>query len=130
LRAVQEHDMKRAMTSSAIRQVRVIGIVEGISFLLLLGVAMPLKYLVGLALAVRVVGLAHGVLFLLYLALAVQAFFVARWPMPRLLGVLAAAVFPFGPFLIERRLRREQADAERAEAAATSPQPPPAPVPG
>jgi integral membrane protein len=121
--------MKRAMVSSAIRLLRVAGIVEGISFLLLLGVAMPLKYLAGLPLAVRVVGMAHGVLFLVYLGAALQVFFVARWPTHRLLGLLAAAVFPFGPFVIERRLRSEQADAEAAEAAAVPP-PPAAGVPG
>ena len=51
---------------------RLISLVEGVSFLLLLGVAMPLKYLAGIPEVVTVVGAAHGVLFILY-ALAAAA---------------------------------------------------------
>ena len=52
-----------------IRTLRILGNVEGVSYLLLLGVAMPLKYAFGLPLAVKIVGMAHGVLFLAYCAL-------------------------------------------------------------
>ena len=54
-----------------IRTLRILGNVEGVSYLLLLGVAMPLKYAFGLPLAVKIVGMAHGVLFLAYCALLV-----------------------------------------------------------
>jgi integral membrane protein len=120
--------MNRAMTSSAIRLLRVAGVLEGISFLVLLGVAMPLKYFADTPLAVRVVGMAHGVLFLVYLGAAVQVFLVARWPASRLLSLVAAAVLPFGPFVIDRRLRLEQAVAEAADVATAAP--PPGRIPG
>ena len=45
---------------------------EGISYLLLLFVAMPLKYMAGLPSAVRIVGMAHGVLFVLFCILLVE----------------------------------------------------------
>ena len=77
---------------------------EGASFLLLLGVAMPLKYLAGQPLAVRVVGMAHGVLFLLFLAALWRAADAHGWPRRHVvLGVIASLV-PFGTFWFERRL--------------------------
>jgi integral membrane protein len=106
-----------AMGSSVIRQLRIVGIIEGISFLVLLGIAMPLKYLAGMPRAVSVVGMAHGVLFILYLAALAHAHVTVRWPLRRALTVLAAAVLPLGPFVIEGSLRREQRRLESAVAA-------------
>lgn len=96
------------MSKSVIRQLRTIGVIEGASFLVLLGVAMPLKYLAGMPQAVRVVGMAHGVLFILYAAAALHAAFTLRWRLSRTLAVLAAAVLPAGPFVIDASLRREE----------------------
>ena len=59
--------------TTTIGRLRVIGLLEGISFLVLLGVAMPLKYVWDEPQAVRGVGMAHGVLFLAYVTAAVQA---------------------------------------------------------
>jgi integral membrane protein len=89
-----------------------IGRFEGLSFLLLLGIAMPLKYLAGRPEAVQWVGWAHGVLFILYLVLIAKAWAQRRWPLARPFLLVAAAFFPFGPFLIEPRLRRWEAEAE------------------
>lgn len=79
--------------------------------MILLGIAMPMKYVLGMPEAVRLVGWAHGVLFVLYVALAMHASNVHGWGLPRLLGAFAASVLPFGPFVLDRRLRREQAEA-------------------
>lgn len=90
--------------SSVVRQLVWIGRLEGASFLLLLGVAMPLKYLAGQPLAVRVLGMAHGVLFLLFLAALWRAADAHGWPRRHVvLGVIASLV-PFGTFWFERRL--------------------------
>lgn len=104
------------MTSTAIRLLRVAGIIEGISFIALLAIAMPLKYVADMPRAVSIVGMIHGVLFLVYLGAAVQVWLVARWPATRMLGVLAAAVLPLGPFVMDRRLRQEEQAATAAEA--------------
>ncbi len=85
-----------------------IGTLEGVSFLLLLGVAMPLKYLAGKPEAVSVVGMAHGVLFLLYGLALFQVKRVHRWSIRKALVPFVAAFLPFGPFLIDRRLRAEE----------------------
>jgi integral membrane protein len=92
--------------ATTIRQLRTVGLIEGISFVLLLAVAMPLKYLAGLPQAVRYVGLLHGLLFMIYVGLGLWAGITLRWPPRRTLLVVAAAVLPLGPFLIDGRLKR------------------------
>jgi integral membrane protein len=92
-------------------RLRVIGWWEGVSFLLLLGVAMPLKYFAGMPQAVRIVGLAHGVLFMLYVAAALHAAWTHRWPWRRTGLVLLASVLPAGPFLVDAKILRETARA-------------------
>ncbi len=98
------------MSRTVIRQLRMVGMLEGASFLLLLGIAMPLKYLAGLPLAVTIVGGAHGLLFVLFLAAAAHAAATVRWPISRTLMVLGAAVVPAGPFLIDGWLKRQETD--------------------
>ena len=83
-----------------------IGIAEGISFLLLLFVAMPLKYVGHNPILVQWLGPIHGGLFLLYLASAVAVTRFLNWPWPHVLLVFIASVVPFGPFLFEAWLRR------------------------
>jgi integral membrane protein len=92
---------------NAIRQLRIITMLEGISLLLLLFVAMPLKYAAGIPLAVRIVGMAHGVLFLIFVFVLYRVAIEREWPWRRSLGALAAAVIPFGAFVLDRRLSRE-----------------------
>ncbi len=89
---------------------RIIALVEGVSFLLLLGVAMPLKYFAGLPLAVKVAGSIHGVLFIAFGLLLLQTMVVARWTLLRGTTVLAAALLPFGPFVMDRRMRAYDAE--------------------
>lgn len=87
-----------------LRKLRILGIVEGTSTLILFGIAMPLKYFAGIPEAVTLVGSVHGALFV---ALVV-AFIVGmkRIPLPPRLTALGivAAVVPFGPFVVDRRL--------------------------
>jgi integral membrane protein len=104
--------LQRMSAAAKIRRLRMVGMAEGASFLLLLGVAMPLKYLAGIALAVKIVGWIHGVLFMLLLYALGQAKDAADWPLGRAAMVLAAALLPFGPFVIDRRLKAEEQDAE------------------
>lgn len=93
---------------AAIRCLRVVALLEGVSYLVLLGVAMPLKYLAGMPEAVRVVGWAHGGLFVLYVAAVAWAGTVRRWAAGRWAANLIASLLPFGPFVMEGRLRREE----------------------
>ena len=84
---------------------RHVALVEGISFLLLLFVAMPLKYFANIPEAVRAVGLAHGVLFIVLCVALVYVKAVVAWPVARAALVFAAALLPFGPFVVDRRMK-------------------------
>ena len=84
---------------------RRVALIEGVSFLVLLGVAMPLKYFAGMPRAVKVVGWAHGVLFVVFCAALVWTMVVARWSLARAALVFVASLVPFGPFLIDGRMK-------------------------
>lgn len=96
--------MHSAMRNS-ILLLRRAGWAEAVSFILLVGIAMPLKYVWGKPEAVRIFGMLHGILFLLFCAALARAKSAARWPLGRTALVFMAALVPFGPFLIDRRLR-------------------------
>ena len=95
------------MLKSSIGRLRAIGLVEGVSFLILLGVAMPLKYFAGLPQAVKIVGWIHGLLFITFCMVLLQTRLDAKWNAWRTGAILAAALLPFGPFVIDARLRSE-----------------------
>jgi integral membrane protein len=95
------------LLATPIGRLRIIAFVEGCSYLLLLFVAMPLKYLAGMPLAVKVVGALHGGLFLIFCAALVPAMRAARWSPWRAGLVFASSLVPFGTFLIDGSLRRE-----------------------
>jgi integral membrane protein len=92
--------------STSLGRLRLAGFLEGASFLLLLGVAMPLKYFADEPAAVRVVGMAHGILFLLYVLAIFQAHFDHGWPLKRSALLFLASLLPFGPFIADRKLLR------------------------
>lgn len=96
------------MLNSAIGRLRLVGMCEAVSFLLLLGVAMPLKYLADMPLAVKLVGWAHGVLFTAFVMLVLPAISQAGWSLRRGALLVAAALVPFGPFLADRSLKAAQ----------------------
>jgi integral membrane protein len=96
-----------------IGRLRVIAFIEGCSFLLLLGLAMPLKYFFGMPLAVRLVGSVHGGLFLAFCAALLHAMMVERWSLLRGLLVFGSSLVPCGTFIMDPSLRREQAVQSR-----------------
>jgi integral membrane protein len=89
---------------SPIGRVRLLGMIEGVSFLVLLGIAMPLKYLADQPLAVKYTGWAHGLLFILYCLALFQAWVGGSLSFKNTFLGFTAALIPFGPFLIDRRL--------------------------
>jgi integral membrane protein len=95
------------MLTTPLGRLRIIGFLEGISFLLLLGVGMPLKYMADMPTPNFYIGMIHGVLFILYCA----AVFIVRdthdWKIGKTAWALIAALLPFGPFVADARLFRE-----------------------
>ena len=86
-----------------------IALAEGTSFLVLLCIAMPMKYFMGMPLAVRVVGSIHGILFLLYVARLATLRSTYQWDNRFSLLAFAASILPFGTFLFDKSLREKEA---------------------
>lgn len=92
------------MFATPLARLRTLGLLEGASFLLLLFIAMPLKYLADQPLAVRYVGMAHGVLFLLYLLAIVPVALDQRWPLKTITLAVLASLLPAGPFVFDAKV--------------------------
>lgn len=84
---------------------RAVSLLEGLSYVVLMGIAMPLKYLAGQPMAVRIVGGIHGALFVAFcIALATTAR-RRGWTRRQIATALVAALLPLGAFWLEHRLR-------------------------
>lgn len=80
-----------------------VSLLEGTSFLLLLLVAMPLKYIWDAPQMVEVVGMAHGILFVAYVLGAFFLFKPLGWDLKTLSLVCVSSVLPLGPFYVEKK---------------------------
>jgi integral membrane protein len=74
---------------------------------MLLGIAMPLKYFANLPRAVTIAGWLHGILFLAFFIALMQTREAMKWDTRRTGMVLLAGLLPFGPFVIDSSLKRE-----------------------
>lgn len=83
---------------------RVLGLLEALSFILLLFIAMPLKYMAGMPEATKIIGMLHGLLFVAYVMFAAQVAWEFDLRKRFVLQAFAAAVLPFGPFIFERKI--------------------------
>ena len=81
--------------------------IEGYSFLILLFIAMPLKYIVGLAIATKIVGPIHGALWIWYLILQYQASKEEKWGIGFNLFAFLMSIIPFGTFWLNSKLKKE-----------------------
>jgi integral membrane protein len=88
------------------RRFRSWAIVEGWSYIVLLFVAMPLKYVADQAWAVTAVGWVHGALFIGYWITAIPLFTKLKWDIERIIGLGLASILPFGTFVMERKWLR------------------------
>ncbi len=82
---------------------RITAILEGISYLALFAVTMPLKYMADLPLPNKYVGYAHGGLFIAYCILAIVVCVLKKWGIKRMAIFLLASLLPFATFYIERK---------------------------
>ena len=94
------------MNFNSIQTLRILGFVEGVSYLLLLGIAMPLKYFFGFPMAVKIVGMAHGVLFIAYCLLLALQMRANRWNLLFGIYLFVSTLIPFGTFVTDRRLAK------------------------
>lgn len=96
---------------SELRFLRSIVFLEGVSYLVLVFVAMPLKYFAGIPIAVRVTGGLHGFLFVSFLLALFQTKLEQRWPAREALLLLGASLIPGSLFWLDRRIRTLSRDA-------------------
>jgi integral membrane protein len=82
---------------------RIISFLEGVSYLLLLFVAVPIKYFQGDVSYVKMLGMPHGILFMSYIVLAVILKKTMKWSLKSLGIVVLASVIPFGTFYVDRK---------------------------
>jgi len=92
--------------NNAIGRLRILAILEGISYLLL-GITMPLKYLYEMPQPNYIVGMAHGVLFMLYVLQVLQVRFLSKIDNVKTLIFLIASLIPFGTFYIDYKYLRD-----------------------
>ncbi len=97
---------------NALRQLRIIAFLEGLSFVILLFIGLPMKYLAGIPVIVRIVGSVHGVVFLVFVFALLRVAIGRRWSWGRAALGFVASLVPFGTFAFDFLLRRELADAE------------------
>ena len=90
------------MSVNLIKSFKYVSLLEGVSFLVLLGIAMPLKYYYDMPEAVSVVGMAHGVLFVLYVFGAFYMYEKLNWSLKTFGIVVFCSIIPFGPFYVDR----------------------------
>jgi integral membrane protein len=85
---------------------RFIAFLEGVSYLLLLFIASPIKYFYGDVSYVKMLGMPHGIRFVAYVGLALYFMQMHEWTLKKLIIVLLGAVIPFGTFYIDKKYLR------------------------
>ena len=88
--------------SPSVARLRIVGLIESASFLALLLIAMPLKYLAGNPEPVRIVGAVHGALWIVYILVLLIAWRDQRWSFVTLLAGGVASVVPLGPLVFDK----------------------------
>ncbi|MBL8036740.1 MAG: DUF3817 domain-containing protein [Nitrospira sp.] len=91
-----------------IKRFRLTALAEGSSFLVLLFLAMPMKYLMGMPRVVTVVGAIHGILFLVYVAQLAKLRATYQWDNRFSFYAFLASLLPFGPFVFDKHLRQKE----------------------
>ena len=98
----------KKMLESPMGRLRFIGMAEGLSLLVLLGIAMPLKYLADQPEAVKYVGWIHGLLFVAFVIAVLMMYHERNWPLKKVALAFVAAFLPFGTFVFDAQLRKEE----------------------
>lgn len=95
-----------------IKRLRTTGLLEGLSYLFLLGIAMPLKYIAKLPIFVQIGGSLHGLFFVLFCITLFQVTRKYQWSLKEAGMAFVASLIPFGTFVLDRKLRQLEPAAE------------------
>jgi len=91
---------------SSLKTLTITGYLEGTSFLLLLCIAMPLKYMMGIPEGVRYIGMAHGFLFIGYIVILMGTANKIKMPLWAMPAGVIASILPLGPFVFDHLLKK------------------------
>lgn len=100
-------NQKKYLMFSLINIFRIIAFLEGVSYILLLGIAVPIKYALDDASYVKLLGMPHGLLFVAYIIMAFLVGAQLKWNTKILLYVLLASIIPFGTFIVDRNYLKQ-----------------------
>ena len=93
------------MLKLAINRFRLISYIEGISYLILLFIAMPIKYILDNPYFVKIVGMSHGVLFIIFVIFLLETMRKHSWSLKFSSSIFILSLIPFGSFLIEKKIK-------------------------
>ena len=93
------------MLKNALGRFRVISAIEGLSYLILVFIAMPIKYLGDNPFYVKIVGMAHGVLFIIFMISLFEIKRKESWDTGFMFQIFVLSLIPFGAFIIENRVK-------------------------
>ena len=100
--------MNQNFLKSSVGRLRIIAFLEGVSFLILTGIAMPLKYMAGMPMAVKIAGMAHGVFFILFIFALIDVRISRNWGFGKLGVAFLASLLPFGTFVLDAKLLKKE----------------------
>ena len=94
------------MLKDSLKRFRLISYIEGISYLILVFIAMPLKYLADNPYFVKIIGMGHGVLFIIFVLFLLDVSRKLSWKNIFSLKIFIYSLIPFGMFLIEKEIKK------------------------
>jgi len=92
------------MIKNSVKKFSLINTIEGWSYLILLFIAMPMKYMFGMPMAVKIAGMTHGVLFIIFCLLLLQAWQDTKWRFKENIIFFIASLIPFGTFFTKKKI--------------------------
>lgn len=95
-------------TNTPVGRFRLVAIIEGISYLFLLFIAMPLKYMYDAPSMVTYTGWVHGLFFMVYILTLIPASSDNKWGFKKTFLAFMASLIPFATFILDRNLHREE----------------------
>ncbi len=94
------------MNHSGLKIFRIIACLEGISYIILLFIGVPLKYIAHNEIIVKALGMPHGILFILYIILALYQKKNMKWNIKDMFIIMMGSIIPLGAFYIDKRYLR------------------------
>ena len=96
--------MNKIVINTKLKQFRLAAYIEGWSYIILLFIAMPMKYIWGIAIATKIVGMIHGILFIWFLLALYNAANETKWGIKFSIIAFISSLIPFGTFFLDKKL--------------------------